>query len=119
MVYDPYGSGEHDTGIGTLFARAIADAQELAKAQFELQKARVMAKVDGAKSGVILLVGAAVTGSMALTGLVVGALLILTPRLGPIGATGVVVGALSVVTGLLGWLALGRFKALFSGGDGA
>lgn len=114
MKDDPILVGRADSdGIGALFARTVSDLESFVKAEIELQKARVVAKVDGARSALLMLVGAIVLGGVAMTGLVVGVLMILTPRVGPIAATAIVVGTLLVGSGVLGWLALNRFKLVF------
>lgn len=111
--------GLHDESVGVLISRAVADVQHFARAEIELQKTRAVVKLGEAQSAATMLVGALVAGSMALTGLVVGALLILQRPLGPVWATVIVVGTLAIVAGLLGWLALNRFKAVFGAGGNA
>lgn len=102
-----------DESIMALFSRVVADAESLARAEVELQKAKVFARVGEAQNGVIFLLAAAVTGLMAFIALVVGALMILSRLLGPGWATVIVVGLLLLVTGVLGWLAIRHFKLLF------
>lgn len=108
------GSGLHDDKFAALLSRAVGDAERVARAEIALQTARLAAKVAEGQSAAVFLVGALVTGSMALTALVVGALLILQRAVGPGWATVIVVGTLLIVTALLGWLALGRFKLMFA-----
>lgn len=103
----------HDESIGDLLHRVVADAEQVARAEIAVQKARLSAKVSEGSSAAIYAVGALVAACMALTALTVGALLILQRLLGPGWATLIVVGTLSAVTALLGWLALGRFKLMF------
>lgn len=105
---------QRDESIATLFTDAVAEAKEVARAEIDLQKVRLLAKVGEAQSAVGLLVGALVCASLALTGLVVGALLILQRIVGPGWATLIVVGTLLLLAGMLGWLALGRFRAMFA-----
>ncbi len=102
-----------DDSIATLFSRALADAENLARAEIELQKAKVVARIDQTRNGILLLLASVATGSVALTALVVGVLMVLTPLVGPTWATVIVVGTLVLVSGLLGWLAMRHFKLLF------
>ncbi|MEG3175698.1 phage holin family protein [Sphingomonas sp. RB3P16] len=97
----------------TLLARAVRDAEQVARSEIDLQKARLGAKVDAAKTGVGLLLGAALFGSLAAVALVVGTLLILTPLLGPLAATAIVAGVLLVLAVLLGLLGAQHFKRVF------
>lgn len=104
-----------DDGIGTLLSRAVAEAQDVARAEIALQKARLSVKVAEGRSAAIFLVGALVTGGMTLTALVVGSLLVLQRLLGPGWATLIVAGTLLAATGLLAWLGLRDIKAMVSG----
>ncbi|GGA57303.1 phage holin family protein [Sphingomonas psychrolutea] len=104
--------GEDDS-IASLLARALADAEHLARAEIELQKAKVVARIDEARNGVLLLLAAVATAAVAVTALVVGILMVLTPLVGPAAATAIVVGTLLLVSALLGWLAMRHFKLLF------
>lgn len=103
-----------DDGIGTLLSRAVTEAQDVARAEIALQKARLSLKVAEGRSAAILLAGALVTATMTLTALVVGMLLILQRLLGPGWATLIVVGTLLVATGLLAWLGVRNVKAIFA-----
>lgn len=103
-----------DDSIPTLLSRAISEAQVVARSEIELQKAKLGAKVSEAKVGVVLLVSAALLGSLGLIALVVGLLMILTPLLGPIAATAIVAGTLLVLAGLCGFLATRHFKRMFA-----
>ena len=102
-----------DDSIASLISRAIADAENVARAEIELQKAKVVARIDGARDGILLLLASVATGSVALTALVVGVLMVLAPIVGPAWATAIVVGSLMVVAALLGWFAMRHFKLLF------
>ena len=106
-----------DETIATLLSRVVADAEHVARAEIELQKAKVVAKIDEARKAILLLLAAISTGAVALTALVVGALMILTPLIGPGGATAIVVGTLVLLAVLLGWLAMQQFKLLFGSTD--
>lgn len=104
--------GDHES-IPELFARVLADAEHLARAEIELQKAKVVARIDEARNGVLLLLAAVATASVALTALVVGVLMVLAPLVGPGWATAIVVGTLVLLSVLMGWLAMRHFKLLF------
>ncbi|WP_242140061.1 MULTISPECIES: phage holin family protein [unclassified Sphingomonas] len=106
------GPASADDSVATLLSRAMSDVEEVARAEIELRKATLFAKVDEAKAGVVLLVAAAIIGLLALIGLVVGVLMILTPLVGPIWATVIVVGVLLVVAGVLGMMGIGHFKRM-------
>ncbi|WP_404370507.1 phage holin family protein [Sphingomonas sp. MMS24-J45] len=112
------GSAEEE-GLGALFSRVIADAENLARAEIELQKAKIVARIDDARNGVLLLLASVATGSVALTALVVGVLMVLTPLVGPGLATAIVVGTLLLLSALLGWLAMRHFKLLFGASEDA
>lgn len=103
-----------DDSIPTLLSRAISEAQVVARSEIDLQKAKLTAKVGEAKGGVVLLLGAASLGLLGSVALVVGLLLILTPRVGPIAATAIVAGTLLVLAGLCGFLATRHFKRMFA-----
>lgn len=108
------GSSPADDTIVTLLSRVVSDAGEVARAEVDLQKAKVFSKVSAAKGGVVMAVVAAVLGLLALIALVVGLLMILTPIVGPIWATVIVVGGLLVLAAIFAMIAVGRFKAMFA-----
>ena len=108
---------EGDESIPALLSRVLSDAENLARAEIELQKAKVVARIDDARNGILLLLASVATGSVALTALVVGVLMVLTPLIGPGGATAIVVGTLVLVSALLGWLAMRHFKLLFGASE--
>lgn len=103
-----------DDSIPTLLSRALSEAQDVARSEIDLQKAKLGAKVTEAKGGVVLLVVAIVLGLLGLIALVVGLLMILTPLLGPIAATAIVAGTLLVLAALCGLLATSHFKRMFA-----
>lgn len=103
-----------DESIATLLSRVVGDAQLVARSEIDLQKAKLGARVAEAKGGVVLALGAVVLSSLALVALVVGALMVLTPLVGPLAATAIVVGVLLVAAGLLGFLASRHFKRMFA-----
>lgn len=103
-----------DDSIATLLSRAVSDAEQVARAEIALQKARVAVKVGEAKTGVVALLAAVVLAILALIGLVVGVLMILTPVVGPVWATVIVVGVLAVLAIALGMFAMNQFKLMSS-----
>lgn len=105
-------------GIATLLSRAIAEGEQFVRAEIEVRQARLAAKVDEARNAVVFALGALILASLALIALVVGALLILAPRLGPITATVIVVGILVLMAALLGWMASKQVKLLFGKREG-
>lgn len=106
-----------DDSIATLLSRVVSDAQQVVHSEIDLQKAKLGAKVDEAKGGVILLLGAAMLGLLGLIALVVGLLMILTPMVGPIAATAIVAGALLALAALFGLLATRHFKRIFGSAE--
>ncbi len=110
---DPRARHTDEESIVTLLSRAVSDAEHVARAEIEVQKARLVARIGEGRDGALLLLGAIVAGSLALTGLVVGVLLILTASIGPIWATVIVVGVLLLLAALLGWLGLRHLKLMF------
>ena len=112
-----HGDPTDDDSIATLLSRIVADAEHVARSEVELQKAKIVAKIDEARSAVFLLLAAVATASVALTALVVGALMVLAPMVGPLWSTIIVVGALTGAAALLGWLSLQQFKRLFGASE--
>ena len=108
-----HGNPTDDDSIATLLSRIVADAEQVARSEVELQKAKIVAKIDDARTAVFLLLASVATGSVALTALVVGALMVLAPLVGPLWSTVIVVGVLSAAAALFGWLSLQQFKRLF------
>lgn len=113
-ILNNVGSASTDDSVATLLSRAVSDVEEVARAEIDLRKAKLFAKVDAAKSGVVLVAAAAVFALLALIGLVVGVLMILTPLVGPIWATVIVVGVLLVIAAILGMMGVGHFKRMSS-----
>lgn len=111
------GARPDDESIGALLSRVVADAEQVARAEIDLRKAKVVARIDEARNAVLLLLASVATGSAAVTALVVGALMILAQRIGPAWASVIVVGALVATAGLCGWLSMRRFKFLFGSGE--
>jgi len=103
-----------DDSIGTLLSRVVSDAEQVARAEIALQKAKVVVKIGEAKTGVVALLVAVVLAILALIGLVVGVLMILAPIVGPAWATVIVVGVLAVLAVALGSFGMNRLKLMSS-----
>ena len=107
-------------GIMSLLSRVVSDAEQVARAEIDLRKAKLLAKIGAAKAGVVMILVAAVLGLLALIALVVGVLMILAPLVGPIWATVIVVGVLLVLAGVFAMIGIGRFKTMSApAGDAA
>lgn len=110
---DPSSLGHGEPGIAVLLSRTIADVEQVVRAEIELQRARAAAKVDSARHAILMMISAVVISGAALTALVVGALMVLAPLVGPLWATVIVVVVLVGTSSLLGWLSLQSFKRVF------
>ncbi|WP_040601724.1 phage holin family protein [Sphingomonas echinoides] len=99
--------------LAALLSRVVSDAEQVARAEIELQKAKVVAKIDDARNAILLLVAAIAIASVALTALVLGVLLVLAQLIGPLAATAAMVGSLVALSALLGWFSMRQFKRLF------
>lgn len=90
----------------------VEDARDLALAEFAYQKSR--ATYAGVQAAIVVgLVGAALALLfLAIEALVFGAILALSPQLGPIGATGAVIACLLFAALLLVMVALFRWKRM-------
>lgn len=105
--------------IGELLSRVVADAEQVARAEIDLQKARIAAKIGEARNAIVLSLAAMMLGSLMLTALVVGALLTLSRAVGPLWSTVIVAGVLAAAAGLCGWFALQMFRSLFGAPEAA
>lgn len=99
--------------LAALLSRVVSDAERVARAEIELQKAKVVAKIDDARNAILLLIASIAIASVALTALILGVLLVVAERLGPLAATAAVVGVLVVLSAVLGWVSMRQFKRLF------
>ncbi|WP_128892536.1 phage holin family protein [Erythrobacter sp. HKB08] len=85
------------------------DGKTYVEAELAYQKTRARFVSTHAKAGAAFGIGAVFLFHMALIGLTVGAILSLSPIIGPLLATLAVVGVLLLIVGLLGYLAKKRF----------
>lgn len=92
----------------------IEDGRNLLEAEIQFQKTRAAFAVDRGRSGALYGVAAFAVIHLALVALVVGAVIGLTPLIGPLGATGLVVGVLLVAGIILALAAKRRFSRMAS-----
>lgn len=104
---------EQPDGLGEAFMQVAEDAKAYANAQIGVVRAKAVARVRIARTGLILGAGAAALAFAALTALVVGAILALAPVMGTGLATLVVVVVVLAIAALLGWLAALRLGDAF------
>lgn len=90
----------------------VEDGRTYAEAELAFQKSRLAFVAEHAKWAAIFGGLAAVLVVLAVVGLVIGALLALTPQLTAWGAAGVVFAVLVVAAFLLVWRASARWKSL-------
>jgi uncharacterized membrane protein YqjE len=110
---------EPDQAAGEAQQSLIADVESLvedgktyAAAELAFQKTRLLYASDKAKSAAIFTGIAAVFVVMAVVALVLGAVLALTPSLGPLGATALVFVLLLAGAAILVILAKARIRAM-------
>ena len=97
-----------DDSIAALFARLIADAENFVRAEFNLYRASLFARLTQARGGIVMILVGFLLLQSAMIALLVGLIVILRPSLGAIGATATVVGSAVVIAGVLAKLAIGR-----------
>lgn len=98
--------------IGDLFGRATAEGKAFANAQVELVKQTALDKVDKAKLGVGLIIGAGLFAYAGLIVLLVAVLLWLVDIVGPIGAGLIVSGVVFTVSYVMIKVGLGKLSAM-------
>lgn len=98
-----------DVPIGQLFSQLVDDGKRYARAEVELYKAKAQEKAEPVKWAAIFGGTAVVLALSAVTALLVGLILSLTPQVGPFGATLIVVVVTFAIAGLLGYLAYKQF----------
>jgi hypothetical protein len=104
-------------GAGSLTDDVVAmldDGRTLLEAEIQFQKTRAAFALDRGKAGAIYGVASFALIHLALVALVVGAVIGLTPVIGPWGATAVVAGLLLIAGAFLGLAARRRFARLAS-----
>lgn len=95
-----------------LFARLVDDAERFVRAEFQLYRAQLFARVKQARVSVIMLVIAFSLGQAAVIALLVGLVATLRRPLGPAWATAVVVFGALALAGVLARLAIGQLRAV-------
>lgn len=106
---------EAGVGVGDAIVQVAEDARAYAMAQVDVAKAVATARLRAAKLGLILGVAAIFLAGSALTALLVGLIMALSTRTGPLLATAIVVVAVLAIAGLLGKLAASRLSRAFGG----
>ena len=101
LADDTWVRPDADESIGETFSRLIGSGKEYAQAELDRQRLRVGIVSAGARDAAILLVGALVLTLAALSALLVGLIITLTPTLSAGGATAAVVVVALIVVGLL------------------
>ncbi|WP_294190260.1 phage holin family protein [uncultured Sphingomonas sp.] len=99
-----------EPGLTDLVSRLTGDAKDLARAEFDLQKAKVSEAVGRYKNAVVFFVAAAVLAFAGLIALLVGAIEALATLIGPGLATLVVVGGTLVIAAVLGIIGKNRLS---------
>lgn len=102
--------GVEEESFPQLVSRVVDDAKEVARAEIDLVKAQVTAKLAAYRGAVVLFAVAALLTLVALGGLIVGLILTLAQYLGAGWATLIVIGATFALAALLGWLGWQRWK---------
>lgn len=94
------------------FEALYDDGRTYVEAELAYQKTRARLVAAHGKTGIAFGIVALFMLHMALIGLTVGAILVLSPVIGPLLATASVVGAVLVLTALLGFAAKARFARI-------
>lgn len=97
-----------DVPIGQLFSQLVDDGKRYARAEVEFYKAKAVDKAEPVKWAAVYAGAALTLATAAVTALLVGLILSLTPQVGPFAATLIVVLVTLAVAALLGWLAYKR-----------
>lgn len=113
---DPGAGADTGGGVGDAIAQVAEDARAYALAQVDVAKAVATARLRAATTGIVLGVAAIFLAGSALTALLVGAILTVATKAGPLLATAIVVIAVLAMAGVLGAMASSRLsRALGSG----
>lgn len=102
--------------LGELFSRATAEGKEYATAQVEVVKQTALDKVDKAKIGVGLLVGAGLFAYAALIAFLVALVIWLADMIGPVGGGLVVLGVSLAIAFVMAKIGLGKLSAMSAPG---
>ena len=106
------GGPPDDDSLGGLVVQLADDARSYAKAEIAYYREILLARLRAAKVGAIFGIGALLLAHAAIIALVVGAVLILVPHVGPGLATLIVVIVSLVLAALLGRAAVARLSRL-------
>lgn len=106
------GGKPEDDSLGGLVVQLAEDARSYAKAEIGYYREVLLARLRAAKAGAIFGIGALLLAHAAIVALVMGAVLILLPRVGPGLATLIVVLVSGVMAVLLGRAAVARLSRL-------
>jgi hypothetical protein len=101
-----------DTPLGDLFSRIVTDAKDLARAEVDLVRVRLVRRLSGLRVAVVLAVAAALLVIGALVVALVGILDILALYIGIIWATVATVLGTLAIAGILGRTAMTRFARI-------
>lgn len=99
-----------DDSIGTLAARALADARAYAEAELAYWKALALSRLADARAALVLVALVFLLANAAGIALVVGLVLILSPLIGPAAATGIVVVVALIAAAFVARAALHRIR---------
>ncbi len=99
-----------EPGLTDLVSRLTGDAKDLARAEFDFQKAKISEAVGRYKNAFIFFVAAAILALGGLIALLVGAIETLATLIGPGLATLVVVGGTLVIAAILGIIGKNRLS---------
>lgn len=94
-----------------LFSRLFQAALDVVLAEFRLARAKALARLRVARTGLILLAAALIFALAALVGLVVGLVLALTPHVGGVAAGAILCGAGLAIAAGLGWAGATRLSS--------
>ena len=102
-----------EESLGELFGRLVEDGKGFARAEVAYYRTLAAGKAAEARNPLIFAATALVIALSAVTALLVGLILTLSPLVGPGFATLIVIVATLAVVGLLGWLAYKGVQRLF------
>jgi CHASE2 domain-containing sensor protein len=93
-----------------LFSRLIDHAEQFVRAELQLYRAQLFARLREGRTAIIMIATAFFLAQAALVAFLVGLVATLRAPLGPAGATAVVVLGALAIAALLAWLAIGKLR---------
>jgi len=99
-----------DDTIPALVGRLIDDGEAFVRAELRLYRARLVARADEARNGIILMVVALSLAQAVIVAALVGVLLVLRHLVGPGWSTAIVMVVGLVLAAFLGWLGVRQVK---------